>query len=771
MTLKSHFQIYTTQILVLECVLSAITFKNNLFIAIVVCLHIVPIFFKKYRNLNLFLLVCLILYINQTYRLYQHHIDRISYQQQLQSLNNKNVTLIGTVTEPCFNQNENKITIQEQSKKWTIKIILNEKTCPSHLEYGTVVSISGKFKSYFPVRNPGQYNKLHQAYLKKEAGSLVASRYTILDKTLSNPFKWIAYKIKPALLKQHQKSLPEPFSDLYTGLIFGIHGTSLPLLLKEKFRRVGLLHALVVSGSQVSLLIGIILFILNKTALKKAVKWTILTTICIIFYFLTGGGASIFRSILMNLITYTLILSHYKTSSFHIISFTALVMMMIDPFIIYDLGAQLSFLATMALVFGVPTIEKQLPSKWNTTLKQLLALGLAPILFTTPIIWYHFNNLAPISLLSNIILLEIIEFLVIIGFFSTLAGFIQFDIANLFHQISLTALKTMTFLVSILDSIPIGYFFTRTPNKLIIILLYCIIIITLLKQEKKTKINLILCICCLMLLLIDQISSKTQSITFLDIGQGDACVIEGKNREIILIDTGPRRYINSQQPYYDVAKTVIIPYLQKKGINKIDTLFITHYDQDHYGGLISLSESIRIKKIIDNGNGKKYPWFNELTKKHNITVESIIQNDIITINNDLKFICLNPNTLLNKKTKNNQSLVLKAMINDTSILFTGDIEATIEKKLINQYNNVLKSDILKVGHHGSKTSSTENFLNIINPTYCIISAGINNRYNHPHPAVLSNLKKNCETIYSTQKNGAIEFFIKKNNSKVNLSLK
>ena len=180
-----------------------------------------------------------------------------------------------------------------------------------------------------------------------------------------------------------------------------------------------------------------------------------------------------------------------------------------------------------------------------------------------------------------------------------------------------------------------------------------------------------------------------------------------------MIDTGPRRYVNAQQPYYDVAKTVILPFLRKKGINKIDILFITHFDLDHYGGLLRLADSIKIKLIAHNGNGYKYPWFKRLTEKYHIKTQEIKQNDVITLNKEFSLICLNPPKRdINALKKNNASLVLKAVINDKSILFTGDIHQKIEKELIFTHNEFLKSDILKVAHHGSKSSSSIEFFAI-----------------------------------------------------------
>ena len=236
------------------------------------------------------------------------------------------------------------------------------------------------------------------------------------------------------------------------------------------------------------------------------------------FYFLTGGGASITRSILMNLIAYTLLLSKYKTSKLHIISLTALIMLIWDP-IIYDYGAQLSFLLPHHLYLG-STQSKMHYQKNSTCFRQIFALSLAPIIFTSPILWFYFNTLSPVSFIANIFLLEIIEFLVIIGFFSTLVGFISFDLAAIFHNISLTAMKVMTNIVTILEMIPFGNFYTKTPSIIILLLCYIIIILSISKLKYKKKIIITCLGAGLLIITLEQGLAKKTNITFLDVGQG-----------------------------------------------------------------------------------------------------------------------------------------------------------------------------------------------------------------------------------------------------------
>ena len=292
------------------------------------------------------------------------------------------MTFTGYIEEPQFNINQKTIIAIEKKTNWKAKLIFKNRNDIHNYTYGTKIKVTGTYIPPYPPRNPVGYNPIDYHIKNKLIGKLKVETIEVLDHSINNPFKWLAYKIKPYFLNQHQKALDPPFNDIYTGLIFGVHGTNLPHILKEKFRRVGLLHALVVSGSQVSLVISIIIFNTIHPN-KKKFKWILLVVICILFYFLTGSGASVYRSIIMNLIVYSLKLIKYNTSPLHILALTATCMILINPFIASDYGAQLSFLAT-SLLYGVPAIEKRYMASWHPLIRQTLAISISPIIYHSP---------------------------------------------------------------------------------------------------------------------------------------------------------------------------------------------------------------------------------------------------------------------------------------------------------------------------------------------------------------------------------------------------
>lgn len=212
-------------------------------------------------------------------------------------------------------------------------------------------------------------------------------------------------------------------------------------------------------------------------------------------------------------------------------------------------------------------------------------------------------------------------------------------------------------------------------------------------------------------------------ISFINIGQGDSTLITFKNKNY-LIDTGGLTYS-------DIAKNNLIPYFKRNRIYKIDEVFITHYDYDHYGALESLKANFNVKNIYDYNNfeDKEYPF---------------VLKDLNKYRNDFE-------------DENDKSLVLYFSFKEYSFLFMGDASSNIESLILKDNPN-LKSTYLKVGHHGSKTASSYEFINQINPKEAIISCGINNKYKHPHEETINNLSLNKVKIRRTDKEGTIDYY-------------
>lgn len=236
---------------------------------------------------------------------------------------------------------------------------------------------------------------------------------------------------------------------------------------------------------------------------------------------------------------------------------------------------------------------------------------------------------------------------------------------------------------------------------------------------------------------------RGMKVHFIDVGQGDSILIETPNKRTILIDGGPTE-----------SGGALLAYLKKEGVKKIDLLIATHPDFDHIGGLIPVLEKLKVKKVIDSGklhSTRTYRNYLHLIRKKNIQFEIAEQNDYIQI--DSKLIIQILNTFdRNKKDNNEASIVLKMHHGDVSFLFMADAEIEQEKDLMKQYD--LEADILKVGHHGSNTSTSRAFVEAVQPQVAMLTYSRTNKFGHPVSRVVRNLQREKVHIYSTSTFGS-----------------
>ncbi|MBI3013103.1 MAG: MBL fold metallo-hydrolase, partial [Elusimicrobia bacterium] len=254
-------------------------------------------------------------------------------------------------------------------------------------------------------------------------------------------------------------------------------------------------------------------------------------------------------------------------------------------------------------------------------------------------------------------------------------------------------------------------------------------------------------------------AAKELTVTFLDCGQGDAIVIRTPKGKTYLVDTGPNDTLFGG--WYDAGRESVVPFLESLGVQAIDTLLITHPHLDHYGGTIAVLEKFRVAGWMGSGIVARAPPYldilNRLQQKQ-IPFHAVQENDSFKWDSRVKVKVLNPNLdpafrNSRKEDTNNQSVVLKLTYRKVSFLLSGDVESDSETRLTQKYGKKLKSQILKAAHHGSRTSSSLQFLKAVNPEILVISCGRNNSYSHPHPQTLDRFRQLGIEVYRTDLDG------------------
>lgn len=415
-----------------------------------------------------------------------------------------------------------------------------------------------------------------------------------------------------------------------------------------------------------------------------------------------------------------------------------------------------------------------------------------------PIVLYEFNYIGIYFIITNLIVSIIIGPIILIGILFSILSVLYLPICQ---KINFLVEIPIKFLIQIsnFSKLPFAKLYIPTPKIWMIIMYYIIVlfikvvykiysqehinstehrvrnIIALFKykfnvlkrniytrikkgETRAHKLVIIIIIFILVLVLFVNLIPKNLKIYFVDVGQGDCTFIVTPENKTILIDGG-----GSESTSFDIGKRTLIPFILDKGYTKIDYIIISHFDQDHVGGILTVMEELKVGRIIISKQGEdseNYNKFKEIVRKKKIKVLVIEERDKVQIEKNLCIDFLWPNNekFIQENILNNNSIVCKLVYKNFSILFTGDIEEIAEKQILNDYKNntnILNSTILKVGHHGSKTSSVQEFIKAVKPQIALIGVGENNKFGHPSDEVLERLKSFGAKIYRTDKMGEI----------------
>lgn len=587
------------------------------------------------------------------------------------------------------------------------------------------------------------------------------------------------YKLRYTMKNQISKLLPKETAGLCLGMLIG-DTSSINENLQEDFRDSNLSHILAVSGANVSYIIVSVTYIFNKMCFRKKLSKIISIFLLFLFMLLTGCTSSVNRACIMAILMLIADLLYRKSDVYNNLAISALVLLIINPYSILDIGFQLSYMGTIGIVFLHDKINNFIKTN-NKILKYFLEMFYVTTCANVaiiPIMMFHFNSISLTFYFSNILAGPILGIIVVIGFIMFFISLIFIPLATPIAFILNIMLKFIIKIAEITASIPFSKILITTPSIFFIAIWYIIIFLIVYRKKvkevylkNKRKINVIVSITLVVLIILNLVINinRPLKIYFIDVGQGDSCLIVTPSNKRILIDGG-----GSEFGSFDVGEKILTPYLLDRKIKKLDYIIISHFDSDHVGGILNVIQNIKVDKIIickQWKNSENYKKFLNIIKEKKIEVYVVKDKNKIEIEQDTFFYILHPTgDLISDNILNNNSIVMKFCYKNFSMLFTGDIEEIAENELIKRYenSNILRSTVLKVGHHGSKTSSTGSLLNKVKPKIALIGVGSKNTFGHPNNGVLDRLKKLKCKIYRTDLNGEIILTIDKN-SKIHIN--
>lgn len=620
---------------------------------------------------------------------------------------------IGIVTK--YEVKEDKITIEIKAKEKLLITYKYQDKEFNNLSYGDKIKVKGTLIT--PSKNTNQNTFNYQKYLYyKKIYYLVEA--TSINKIANN--NNYLYTIKNTL---YQKINKLKSSNYIKTLLFC--DNTLSKEIKESYRINGISHLFSVSGMHINFFVSIIYLYLNKITYNKRIKYLI-TNIFIITYLILFPSSSLLRSAVMSILYSINYLLKLKIKKIDILLLTLGVSLLINPFIIYDLGYIYSYTITFFLVLSSSTLKKK------NKINKIIYISFLSFLVSIPITIYNSYEINIISILLNIILVPIISIIILP---LTILTYI-FPILDSILYLFANTLETISLFISKINITKIIF---PKPSLLIIVLYYIIFLLSY-QNKKYFYLNIIL----LIIIYISPYLNSNFEVVMFEVGEADCHLIKYPyNKNTILIDTGKNEY---------KIKNEVIPYLKSIGIKKIDYLIITHGDEDHIGGSITLINNFQVKNVILN-KGTFTDIEKELIK--NLNKKKIpYQININKINLSNHTIYLLNNTKYNNE--NDNSIITYFTYQKYKFLYMGDASINTEDNLLENYN-LNNISILKVGHHGSNTSSSKDFISQINPSISLISVGENNIYHHPNKEVINNLSKS--RIYRTDINNMVKLTI------------
>lgn len=647
---------------------------------------------------------------------------------------------------------------KEYKKVCTAKIVRNNKKIlinikmsqdiPS-IKYGDSLYIEGEFKQPEEARNYKGYNYKQYLKTKKIIETVELEKVKIL-KSSNGSF---IHNIQKYIRDTINGTLTDEEGNLLLAILLG-DKDKLSEDIQESFKTSNLSHMLAVSGAHVSYIILGLTYVLQNSIIGKKNGKIVCIIFLLAFMAITNFTPSVTRACIMAILTLFSSIIYRKSDVYTNISVAALITLIFNPYSLLDLGFQLSYGGTIGIIIFIKRIqEKKSNSKVINYIKQMALVSIYANIIIIPIMMYHFNTVSFTFIISNIMASPILGIIVITGFLFIIASITVKPLTRLIAIFIKPILSILIKISQICSKLPFSNILVVTPYMFNVISYYAIILYCI-KSKKNNKCKIIICLLIVLILInfIIYIFPQKLRIFFIDVGQGDSTLIITPDKKTVLIDGGG-------SDSFDVGEKVLLPYLLDRRILKIDYVLISHFDTDHCGGILTIMEKVKVKNIIISEqaeHSENYERFKKLMIHKKIRLIEVKKGDKIKIGRYSEFKILFPTSrLLSENPLNNNSIVAQFNYNNFKMLFTGDIEKLAEQQILKTEKAEIRADILKVAHHGSKTSSIPEFIKAVRPRIALIGVGKNNTFGHPNQQTIKNLENIKCRIYRTDLQGEI----------------
>lgn len=589
------------------------------------------------------------------------------------------------------------------------------------------------------IRNNTVFNTFnYKSYLYSEKVYSVI-KISSMEKVSDN--KNLFYGLKNLLIKRGlclNKSYP-----YINSLIFG-DNSYLDSDVVLSYRGNGISHLFAISGTHINILLGIFYVFLKKIGFGERKRCFFSIFFLLFYMFLTGFSMSVLRASIFAIGIIINKLFNFKVSSVNVLIFCFFIMMMVNPFSLFNIGFLFSILISFYLILFSDIFNRDI-----SFVRKTFLVSYVSFLVSFPILVNNFYQVNFMSVFYNLFFVPFVSFVLLPFVF---ASYVFVFLDDILYFLILLNEKVSLFLYSF--TFPVV---TVCKMSVFFIVVYFIVISINFKMMKRGKVWFNFVVIFFIVFLCFR-SNLPNGVTFIDVSQGDSTLITF-NKKVVLIDTGGVLSYGDKEYKYPIANNRILPFLRSKGIKRINYLVISHGDVDHARDAFFIVDNFKVDKVIFNCGA-----YNDLEKelikilnKKNIEYYSCIK-ELNIDNNRLYFLHTGE-----YDNENDNSNVIYTKLGGYKFLFMGDASVDREKDVLDKYN-LNDIDFLKVGHHGSGTSSSDYFINRVNPKYSLISVGENNRYGHPKKEVLDVLSSS--KVYRTDLDGSIEVKLNKDGYKI-----
>ena len=733
-----------------------------LFVILSIIVSLITSFKKNtYRNA-----ICMYLIVMCIFSIYAYN-KNLNYESKYKKYDNKNISIEGTIISDIEEKEHNyTFTIRTKDDYFLVNLKKNKEEIS--LEYGDKLQISGEYQEPNKARNYKGFDYKNYLKINKIYGIIRVDLYTNIiikhQKNLSN-FKLLIHKIREKLKQNIQELLTKETYALGIGILIG-DNSRINEKIVEDFKNSNLSHMLAVSGAHINYVVLTVSILFTKK--RAGIKAQRVVTIMMMLFFmeLTQMTSSVVRAGISCIIYMLASLLYRKADVINAMAISTLLILLNNPFKLFDIGFQLSYAGTLGIILFCNLINIPIKNKLLKYLKDSIIISVSANIFIIPIMMYQFNTISLTFILSNLLAGPLLGISIILEIIVLLISFMSINIAAIPAKVLNILLIFIINIANWFSNIESSKIYVITPQ-IISIVAYYLICAAIILKKKNRKIIVIIMLTVLIINLFP--TPKKLRINFIDVGQGDSTLIRTETNKVILIDSGGSTASSS----FDVGNKVLLPYLLDRRIKKIDFIIVSHFDADHCQAFETVIDNINVRKVVvckQSMITQEYLNIINKCKKKNIKIIVVERGDKLKIDKRTEFEILHPGERFlddGKGGLNANAIVCKMnyKLNNGkifSILFTGDIEVEAEKELEQVYGKKLKADILKIAHHGSKTSSREEFIKLVSPKIALIGVGENNKFGHPADITLERLEKENVKVYRTDQMGEVSITINKN---------